>query len=514
MGGFIKLSTAVTIPIGPIVLATDGNTEYTTAIANTAIYLRKEGGTAVSAKNDATSSTHRAIGIHTVPLNATDTGTVGLLMVATHVSTTLPWWDYYQVLPAMVYDSLCAAAGTDYLQCDVIQFNSVAGTFASGRPEVNTSHAAGTAWGSGAITAASIATGAITNAKFAAGAIDAAAIANAAIDNATFAADVGSTALASNPLALAAAKGSWDALPTNYVIASSFGKYLGGAPAGATVSADIAAVKVDTAAVKVQTDKFVFTVANEVNANTRYWGGGAVHTPVTTGVPLVEIHDGAAAADFTTTMKTSIQTAAAAAITAASLATAANVSTVDNKIGTITNTGGTATIGAILGDFANSALVTRVAAVKTDTNNNYTILNSGTYGNAVIKTAVDAIKTKTDFLPSATAGAAGGVFIAGTNAATTITTALTTTFTGNLTGTLSTTERNAIADAFLDRNMGTGTDSGGRTVRNALRPAVNKIAISAGTTLTVYKEDDTTSAWTAAITTDVAALPITVVDPA
>ena len=37
-----------------------------------------------------------------------------------------------------------------------------------------------------------------------------------------------------------------------------------------------------------------------------------------------------------------------------------------------------------------------------------------------------AIKTKTDFLPSVTAGAAGGVFIAGTNAATTIATSLTT----------------------------------------------------------------------------------------
>jgi hypothetical protein len=37
-------------------------------------------------------------------------------------------------------------------------------------------------------------------------------------------------------------------------------------------------------------------------------------------------------------------------------------------------------------------------------------------------------------LPDAVAGAAGGVFIAGTNAATTVTTALTTTFTGNLTG--------------------------------------------------------------------------------
>lgn len=53
---------------------------------------------------------------------------------------------------------------------------------------------------------------------------------------------------------------------------------------------------------------------------------------------------------------------------------------------------------------------------------------------AAAKTVVDAVKVKTDFLPSATAGASGGVFIAGTNAATTITTSLTTTFTGNLTG--------------------------------------------------------------------------------
>jgi hypothetical protein len=44
-----------------------------------------------------------------------------------------------------------------------------------------------------------------------------------------------------------------------------------------------------------------------------------------------------------------------------------------------------------------------------------------------IDTEVAAIKTKTDFLPSATAGAAGGLFIAGSNAATTV----------NITGSLS-----------------------------------------------------------------------------
>lgn len=47
---------------------------------------------------------------------------------------------------------------------------------------------------------------------------------------------------------------------------------------------------------------------------------------------------------------------------------------------------------------------------------------------AAIKSDSGAIKTKTDYLPSATAGAAGGVFIAGSNAATTVN------FTGNLSG--------------------------------------------------------------------------------
>lgn len=44
-----------------------------------------------------------------------------------------------------------------------------------------------------------------------------------------------------------------------------------GAPAGASVSADVAAVKVDTAAVKVQTDKLTFTVANQVDSNVLDW---------------------------------------------------------------------------------------------------------------------------------------------------------------------------------------------------------------------------------------------------
>lgn len=56
---------------------------------------------------------------------------------------------------------------------------------------------------------------------------------------------------------------------------------------------------------------------------------------------------------------------------------------------------------------------------------------------AQIKTDIDNIATKTGYLPSATAGDAGGVFIAGANAATSITTALTANITGNVTGNLS-----------------------------------------------------------------------------
>ena len=180
---------------------------------------------------------------------------------------------------------------------------------------------------------------------------------------------------------------------------------------------------------------------------------------------------------------------------------------------------------------------------------------TGAVGSVAGLTAADvgAIKTKTDFLPSATAGTAGGVFIAGTNAATTVTTALTTTFTGNLTGSvasvsgavgsvtgavgsvgaggiaaatfaagaidaaaLSADAGAEIADAVLNRDMSTGTDSGSttvRTMRQALRFLRNKWSIS-GTTLTVTKEDDTTASWTSTVTTDASSDPITANDPA
>lgn len=83
-------------------------------------------------------------------------------------------------------------------------------------------------------------------------------------------------------------------------------------------------------------------------------------------------------------------------------------------------------------------------------------------------------------------------------------------------GTHTTAELNAIADAFLNRDMSTGTDSGSTTVRTprqALRFLRNKWSISS-TTLTVYKEDDSTSSWTGTVTGTAGADPITASDPA
>jgi hypothetical protein len=68
------------------------------------------------------------------------------------------------------------------------------------------------------------------------------------------------------------------------------------------------------------------------------------------------------------------------------------------------------------------------------------------------------------------------------------------------------------ADALLGRNV-SGGSSTGRTVKQALHVLRNKSAVAAGT-LTVFDTDDATSSWTATVSSDAAADPITGIDPA
>ena len=68
-----------------------------------------------------------------------------------------------------------------------------------------------------------------------------------------------------------------------------------------------------------------------------------------------------------------------------------------------------------------------------------------------------------------------------------------------------------MADEILNRNLAGGGSGNSRNVRNALRGLRNRVRNQGGT-LSIYEEDDTTIAWTAATTT-AAGDPMTELDP-
>lgn len=70
-----------------------------------------------------------------------------------------------------------------------------------------------------------------------------------------------------------------------------------------------------------------------------------------------------------------------------------------------------------------------------------------------------------------------------------------------------------IADEILTRDWTAVSGEAARSVLNALRFLRNKWTVS-GTTLTVTKEDDTAAAWTATLTANAGAAPVTGSDPA
>lgn len=71
----------------------------------------------------------------------------------------------------------------------------------------------------------------------------------------------------------------------------------------------------------------------------------------------------------------------------------------------------------------------------------------------------------------------------------------------------------AIADAILKRDFSAVSGESARSLINAARFLRNKWSVS-GTTLTVTKEDDAASAWTATVTKDAASAPVVASDPA
>ena len=138
MASILKQSTAVDVLIGPFVDSTDGYTSETGL--SPSVKLSKN-GQALAAKNDATTPVHDADGYYNCELDATDTNTVGtLVLTVAGDATSLPVRHEFYVVEEAIYDALfgASAAGFDASgRVDVGSWLGNAVTASSGNPDVN-----------------------------------------------------------------------------------------------------------------------------------------------------------------------------------------------------------------------------------------------------------------------------------------------------------------------------------------------------------------------------------------
>ncbi len=110
MTQILRQSTAVDVLIGPFVDSTDGYTAETGV--SPSVKLSKNGQT-LAAKNDATTPVHDADGYYNCELDATDTNTVGTLILSVVGSaTSLPVRHEFMVIEEDAYDFLYASGAT------------------------------------------------------------------------------------------------------------------------------------------------------------------------------------------------------------------------------------------------------------------------------------------------------------------------------------------------------------------------------------------------------------------
>ena len=129
---FLKQNTQVKVPMGPFVDASDGATlEAAIAWATTEANIIKHDGSAVEDIGTNTWSAHLGGGYYNVTLTASNTDTLGMLVVVGHDAAARPVRREFMVLPANVYDSL--VLGTDLLDANTSEINGEAASgFLSG----------------------------------------------------------------------------------------------------------------------------------------------------------------------------------------------------------------------------------------------------------------------------------------------------------------------------------------------------------------------------------------------
>jgi hypothetical protein len=398
MAVILRQSTQIVVRVGPFVDETDGvtpQTGITLGAADQAEALKAAGAATVDISAATWAAITGADGWYNLTLTTSHTDTVGeLLVVVQDASACLPVFMRFQVIEEALYDGIYAASAA-VIPANVTQFGGSAGTFSGGRPEVNTSHAAGTAWGSGAITAAAIATGAIDADALAADAgteIGTAVWATATrsltvldedsttLDlDATIRAAVGlaaadlDTQLAALPTAAENADAVWDEDATGHQTQGTFGQAIG-----------------DPAA----------------DANTIYAAVVTGATGATIAADIIALDAGLAtdAEIADAVWDEAIAGHAVAGSTGEALSAAGSAG--DPWSTALPGAYGAGTAGKIIGDNINATVSSRASQTSVDTIDDLldTEMPALTTAVATVDTVVDAIKAKTDSLTFTVAG--------------------------------------------------------------------------------------------------------------
>lgn len=141
MAQILKQSTAVDVLIGPFVDLTDGATAETAE--SPSVKLSKNGQT-LAAKNDVTTPVHDADGYYNCELDATDTNTVGTMVLTVAASANaLPVRHEFQVIEEAIYDALIAASAAGFDANQRVDVGEVLGTAQTAGDIMGTLGAAG-----------------------------------------------------------------------------------------------------------------------------------------------------------------------------------------------------------------------------------------------------------------------------------------------------------------------------------------------------------------------------------
>lgn len=140
----LKVSTAVTVQIGPMIDDTDFKSyENGLSITDSQVFLSKNSGTYANRGTTTAPPATIGQGDYDLDLGTDDVGTLGRLRVSCKPTGALPIWEDFMVVPAVVYDAL--VLGTDNLDVSVVQWlgTTVATPTVAGVPEVDVTHVSG-----------------------------------------------------------------------------------------------------------------------------------------------------------------------------------------------------------------------------------------------------------------------------------------------------------------------------------------------------------------------------------